>query len=209
MEQQNEKNKTIGYLRVSTASQEVEKNKMALLTFANDKGLQRVEFVEEHASGAIGWQKRPKLAGIVADLKPGDTILVPELSRLGRSLTNVLEVLDVISRKDVKVYSVKEGFQLNGNDMTSKMMRTLLGLFAELERDLHNARCAEGRAAAMAKGVKFGRPAGEPRGSKLDQHKDEIVELLELGVKKGKVAERFNCTPVTLWHWLKRNEIDI
>jgi len=97
---------------------------------------------------------------------------------------------------------------LNGRDMQSKIMRTFLGLFAEVERDLISARTKEGLAAARKKGVKLGRPKG-PGKSKLDQHKDEIINLLILGVPKVKIATKFGSSPVNFWNWLRKNNIKI
>jgi DNA invertase Pin-like site-specific DNA recombinase len=199
--------RVVGYLRVSTVDQDTEKNRAAVLAYANQKGfIGKVEFVEEKVSGLKSWRKR-RLAGVVEDLQEGDVLIVPELSRLGRSLVEVLEVLNVLTDKDVAVYSVKEAFQLNGQNIQSKVMRTMLGLFAEIERDLISARTREGLAAARAKGVRLGRPKG-PGKSKLDQYQPEIEALLKNGSKKNFVARRFGVTPATLTNWLKRHGLD-
>jgi DNA invertase Pin-like site-specific DNA recombinase len=198
--------KVIGYLRVSTEEQDTGKNKADVLAFANAKGLLKVDFVEEKVSGAKSWKKR-KLKDVVDEMKAGDILIVPELSRLGRSLMEVLEVLGVLSGKDVAAYSVKENFQLNGKDMQSKVMRTMLGLFAEIERDLIIARTKEGLAAARAKGRVGGRPKG-PGKSRLDQHQPEIEALLKNGSRKTFIAKRYGVTPVTLGNWLKKVGLD-
>ena len=195
-----------GYLRVSTIDQDTEKNKAAVLDFANARGfIGRVEFVEEKVSGLKSWKKR-KLNDLVQSMNSGDILIVPELSRLGRSLVEVLEVLNVLKDKGVKVFSVKEAFQMNGDDMQSKVMRTMLGLFAEIERDLISARTKEGLAAAKAKGVKLGRPKG-PGKSRLDEFRPEIEALLKNGSRKTFIAQRYGVNPVTLTNWLKRKAL--
>jgi DNA invertase Pin-like site-specific DNA recombinase len=196
----------IGYLRVSTTDQDTEKNKADVLAFANAKGLLKVQFVEEKISGIKSWRKR-KLNDVVNSLSQGDILIVPELSRLGRSLVEVLEVLNILSDKDVAVYSVKEAFQLNGKDMQSKVMRTMLALFAEIERDLISARTKEGLQAAREKGAIIGRPKG-PGKSKLDQFQPEIEALLKNGSKKTFIAKRYGCTDATLSNWLKKVGLD-
>lgn len=197
----------IGYLRVSTIDQDTEKNKAAVLAFANAKGfIGKVEFVEEKISGLKSWKKR-KLNDLVHSMASGDVLIVPELSRLGRSLVEVLEVLNALKDKQVKVYSVKENFQLNGDDMQSKVMRTMLGLFAEIERDLISARTKEGLAAAKASGKRLGRPKG-PGKSKLDGFRPEIEALLKNGSRKNFVAKRYGVTPATLSNWLKKHGLD-
>lgn len=197
----------IGYLRVSTIDQDTEKNKAAVLAFANAKGfIGKVEFVEEKISGLKSWKKR-KLNDLVQSMQAGDILIVPELSRLGRSLVEVLEVLNALKDKQVKVYSVKENFQLNGDDMQSKVMRTMLGLFAEIERDLIVARTKEGLAAAKASGKRLGRPKG-PGKSKLDEFRPEIEALLKNGSRKNFIALRYGVTPATLSNWLKKHGLD-
>jgi DNA invertase Pin-like site-specific DNA recombinase len=195
-----------GYLRVSTIDQDTEKNKSDVLSFANSKGfIGQVQFIEEKISGMKSWKKR-KLNDLVSSMTGGDVLIVPELSRLGRSLVEVLEVLNTLKDKDVAVYSVKENFQLNGNDIQSKMMRTMFGLFAEIEHDLNSARTKEGIEAARTKGRQIGRPKG-PGKSRLDQYRPEIESLLKNGSRKVFIAKRYKVTPATLSNWLKRHEL--
>lgn len=202
------KKKVIGYIRVSTVDQDTEKNKADILKFSNAKGFAgKVHFVEEKISGLKSWRKR-KLNDIVESMQSGDKLIVPELSRLGRSLVEVLEVLNILSAKGVEVYSVKENFQLNGADMQSKVMRTMLGLFAEIERDLISARTKEGLAAAKASGKQLGRPRGIGK-SKLDKHRTEIEALLKNGSQKSFISKRCGVTPAALTNWLKKHSIDI
>ena len=209
MPDQKKKNQSrvFGYLRVSTIDQDTQKFKSEILSFANSKGfLGRVEFVEEKISGLKSWKKR-KLNDLVQSMAGNDILIVPELSRLGRSLVEVLEVLNELTKKEVMVYSVKENFQLNGSDLQSKVMRTMLGLFAEIERDLISARTKEGLQSARLKGRQLGRPKG-PGKSKLDEHKIEIEALLRNGSRKIFIAQRFGVTPATLTNWLKRHSLD-
>lgn len=206
MKRTKHKQKVIGYLRVSTIDQDTDKNEAAILKYANNNDFGKVEFVSEKISGMKSWKKR-KLFEVVNNLNKGDILIVPELSRLGRSLVNVLDVLNELSKKDVKVYSVKENFQLNGNDMQSKMMRTMLALFAEIERDLISSRTKEGLAAARAKGTLLGRPKGIGK-SRLDPHREAIINLLETGSQRQFIAARYGVTPATLLHWLKRHGLN-
>ena len=91
--------KTIGYLRVSTGDQELEKNKSDILHLANDLNSGKVNFVEEIVSGKVSWKRR-KIAEIIADFKKGDTLVVSELSRLGRSMLECMEILSVRLKKE-------------------------------------------------------------------------------------------------------------
>jgi DNA invertase Pin-like site-specific DNA recombinase len=163
--------RVIGYLRVSTQDQDIEKNKADILAFANERKLGPVEWVTEKVSGVKTWKKR-ELAKAVDSLSAGDWLIVPELSRLGRSTLDILEVLKVLREKGVNVYAIKGAWTLNGT-IEAKVFVTMMALFAEIERDLISARTKEALKARKASGVKLGRPKG-PGKSKLDQYRPEI-----------------------------------
>ncbi len=201
------KRQVIGYLRVSTIDQNTQKNEADILKFSNTNDFGKVKFVSETISGLKSWKNR-KLFNVVETLEEGDILIVPELSRLGRSITDILDVLNILSKKSVKVYSVKENFQLNGEDIQSKVMRTMFALFAEIERDLISTRTKEGLVAAKKSGKLLGRPKGIGK-SKLDKFRPEIEALLTNGATKKFVADRYKVTSATLINWLNRNKIDI
>jgi len=119
--------RTLAYLRVSTIDQDTEKNKADILKYANEKDFGKVEFVEEKVSGKISWKER-KIKKIIDELTKCDRIIVPELSRLGRSTLEVIEILKTAKDKEISVYSVKEGFELNGT-IQAKIMSTMLAIF--------------------------------------------------------------------------------
>ena len=198
--------KTIGYLRVSTIDQDVEKFKKDIRAFANEKGFGTVQFVDEKVSGMKTWKNR-KLAGVVESLQKDDIMIVPELSRIGRSIADVLDVLNRLTEKQVQVYSVKENFQLNGDDMQSKVMKTMFALFAEIDSDLRSLRTKEGQAAARKLGRVGGRPKG-PGKSRLDKFREEIIALIQNGSQRQFIAKRYGVTPATLLNWLKRHDLN-
>jgi len=200
-----QEHKTIGYIRVSTVEQDTEKNRAQVASFANQRDLGRVEFVEEKVSGLKSWKNR-KLADVVLTLSEGDTLIVPELSRLGRSIADVLDVLQKLTDRGVEVFSVKENFQCNGDDITAKVQRTMLALFADIDSQLRSLRTKEGIAAVRARGVKLGRPKG-PGKSRLDPHRDEIIRLIEQGSTRKYISEKFQVTGATVWNWLKKNKL--
>ena len=126
--------KTIGYLRVSTVEQDLEKNKMEILKLAHDKDLGKVHFVEEMASGKIAWRKR-KIAQIIEESSKGDNILISELSRLGRSMLECMEILSIALQKGVNIYAIKGDWKLDGS-LQSKIIAMAFSMAAEIERDL-------------------------------------------------------------------------
>jgi DNA invertase Pin-like site-specific DNA recombinase len=198
--------RTVSYLRVSTSQQDTEKNKLDVMAFANAHDFGRVEFIEEKVSGRVPWKER-RVKQLIDSLKSGDRLIVPELSRLGRSTLEIMEMLSVAKEKGVAIYDVKNKWELNSS-LQAEVMAFCFSIAARIERDLLIQRTGEGRRAAMERGVKFGRPPGKGK-SKLDSHKDEIIALLKTGSRQTYIAKRYGCTPATLNHWLKKNEIDV
>lgn len=197
--------KTIGYLRVSTIDQNTEKNKAEILSLANNKHFGHVEFVEEKVSGKISWKER-KIKGIIDELGEGDRLIVPELSRLGRSMLEIMEMLSIARDKGIYIYAVKGGWELNGT-IQSKVMAMAFSIASEIERDLISKRTKEALKARKAAGVILGRPKG-PGKSKLDKYRDEIIALLKNGSTKAFVARKYSTTKPNLYNWLKKNKID-
>jgi len=199
--------KTVAYLRVSTIDQDLEKNKADILKLANDRNFGKVEFVEEKASGyKTGWKDR-KVKKIIDDLQKGDRLIVPEMSRLGRSMLDILQLLSICKEKEIDVHAVKGNWSLNGT-IESKIIMTIYAMAAEIERDLISQRTKEGLRAARAKGKMLGRPKG-PGKSKLDKFRPEIEALLKNGSPKKFIANRYGTTPANLHNWLKKNKINV
>lgn len=194
--------KTVSYLRVSTEDQDTEKNKADVLKFANDRDFGKVHFVEEKVSGTKSWKER-KIKKIIDELGEGDVLIVPELSRLGRSMLEIMEILALAKEKGIAIYDVKNGWELNGT-IQSKVMALVFSIAAEIERDLISKRTTEGLRVAKAKGKLLGRPKG-PGKSKLDKHREEIISLIKTGSKQTYIAKKYGTTQPNLYNWLKKN----
>lgn len=197
--------KNIAYLRVSTAKQDLEKNKADILHLANNNNFGKVEFVEERVSGKKSWKER-KLKRVIDELGEGDRLIVPELSRLGRSMLEIMEILSVAKEKGIFVNTVKGNWSLNGS-IQSKIIGMVFAMAAEIERDLISQRTKEALRARKAAGVKLGRPRG-PGKSKLDKYREEITALLRNGSTRTFIAKRYGTTQANLLNWLKKNKID-
>ncbi|MHB8626436.1 MAG: recombinase family protein, partial [Aggregatilineales bacterium] len=130
--------KTIAYLRVSTADQDLQKNKFDILHLANEKGLGKVQWVEETASGRVSWKRRD-LGSVLEQIQSGDNLIVSELSRLGRSMLECMEVLSIASQQGINVYAVKGNWQLD-NSIQSKIVAMAFSMAAEIERELISQR---------------------------------------------------------------------
>ena len=193
---------TIAYLRVSTADQDLEKNKAEILHLANEKDLGRVQWVEETVSGRVSWRKR-KIAQILDDLERGDNLVVSELSRLGRSMLECMEILSIAAQKEINIYAIKGNWRLD-NSIQSKIIAMAFSMASEIERDLISQRTKEALAARKRLGQKLGRPKGVGK-SKLDQHRPEIEALLANGSTQKFVANRFGTTTANLSNWLEKH----
>ena len=176
------------------------------MKLANDKDFGKVQFIEEKVSGKKSWKER-KIKQVIDDLKEGDRLIVPELSRLGRSMLEIMEMLSIAKDKGIYIYAVKGGWELNGS-IQSKVMAMAFSIAAEIERDLISKRTKEALKARKAQGIKLGRPKG-PGKSKLDQHREEIIALLKNGSTKKYVAKKYGTTSPNLINWLKKNNIDV
>jgi DNA invertase Pin-like site-specific DNA recombinase len=193
--------RTIAYLRVSTSDQDVEKNKAAILLLAHRKDLGHVHFVEETVSGRVPWRQR-QLATILEDLRPGDSLVVSELSRLGRSMLECMEILAIATQKGLKLHTVKGEWQLDSS-LQSKIMAMVFAMAAEIERDLISQRTTEALRVKKAAGAQLGRPRG-PGKSKLDRYQPEIEGLLANGATQRFIAKRYGTTEGNLHHWLQK-----
>lgn len=196
--------RNIAYLRVSTADQDLEKNKSDILSLANEKKLGHVEFVQEKVSGNVPWRQR-KIAPVLEELKKGDSILLSEFSRLGRSMLECMEIISVAVGKGIKIYTVKGAWQLD-DSIQSKVMAMVFSMAAEIERDLISKRTKEALRSRKLSGMVLGRPKG-PGKSKLDMHRPEIEALLNNGSTQKFIATRYRVTEPTLSNWKKKNRI--
>lgn len=194
--------RAIAYLRVSVASGDNEKNKTDILAFAMDLGLAKVEFVEEKVSGSKPWNER-KIFGILNELKKGEVLIVSEFSRLGRSMLEIMDILNVAVQKGVRMYAVKGAWKLD-DTIQSKIVAMVFAMAAEIERGLIIQRTREALSAAKASGTKLGRPKG-PGKSKLDKHGPEIRAFIANGSTQRFIAKRYGVTEATLSNWLKQN----
>ena len=176
--------KTVAYLRVSTTRQDVQGQRLAILEYARRHRLRIDEFIEATASARTS-PKRRRLDDLMGALEPGDRLIVSELSRLGRSLGQIVAMLDALAREGIAFIAIKEQIRIEGKqDIQTKVMTTLFALFAEVERDLISERTREGLAKARSSGKKLGRPKGSLGVSRLDGKEDEIRHFLRLGVSK-------------------------
>lgn len=179
--------KTIAYLRASTDKQDLNHQKLELLEFARKKSLPIDEFVEITMSSRKTSKQR-RIDELVERLDQADTLMVTELSRLGRSTSEVIELVNTLAKHDVRVIICKQNLDISKQDINSKVSLTLFSLFGELERDLISLRTKEALASKKRQGQILGKPKGTIQKSKFDKDIDRIKELLSYGLSKRKIA---------------------
>lgn len=193
------------YLRVSTNKQDTENQKLSVLDYCNRNTLSPVTYIEDTSSGKLPWQTRP-IGNILEKSNPHDHIIVAEISRLGRSTLQVLQILEYAAQKQVSIHVAKSNMLMDGS-IQSTITATILGLAAQIEREFISARTKEALAQRKAKGIKLGRPKGQALSLKLDLEREQIVTYLKKGVSKRSIARIVECSPATLYAWLKRRNI--
>ena len=122
------------YIRVSTDKQDTENQRFEILKYANEKKLGNVEFIEETVSGRKSWKER-KIGTLIPELQKGDILIVTELSRLGRSMLEIMELLSILLRAGVELHVVKND-QVLKDDLQSKVFAMAFSIAAEIEREL-------------------------------------------------------------------------
>jgi DNA invertase Pin-like site-specific DNA recombinase len=182
-------NKTLAYLRTSTDKQDLNNQRLEILEHARRHDLRIDDFIEISISSRKNRRDR-RIEELLEKLSPGDTLVVTELSRLGRSTGEVITLIDELVANDITILILKHNLKLNKDqdDIQSITMTTMLSLFAQLERSMISRRTKEALAAKKAQGVVLGKPKGTLQNSKFDQDRKRIVELLSLGVSIRKIA---------------------
>ncbi len=180
--------KTLAYIRASTNKQDTANQKLEILEFARKQEMKVDDFIELTISSRKSLKQR-RIGELISRLNPFDTLIVTELSRIGRSTAEVIYLINELVEKEIRVVVLKQNLNINQHDMNSKIIITLFSLFGELERDLVSMRTKEALAAKKAQGQVLGKPLGTIQKSKFDQHIDQIKDLLEMGLSVRKIAK--------------------
>lgn len=197
---------TYGYIRVSTDKQTVKNQKLAIKDYARHHRLHNIKWYAETISGTKTVDKRI-IGELLNTIKDGDTVIITELSRLGRSMFMILEIIKIFINKNVKVIAIKEGFTIEDN-IQSKVLIFAFSLSAELERTLLSERTKLGLERARKEGKHIGRRKGQkPTKYKLSGKKAYIRRELEKGKSKSALARELNVSWNTLNEFIKKNKL--
>lgn len=197
-----------GYIRVSSDKQTVENQRFEINNFCLKSNLQIDGWIEETISGTKNYNKR-QLGKLLKRIQKDDLIICAELSRLGRNLFMIMEILNICMTKECKVWTIKDNYRL-GEDIQSKVLAFAFGLSAEIERNLISQRTKEALARKKAEGVILGRPKGRkssPDKYKLSGKEVLIMELLKNGTSRRKIAKICKVDRNTLYRFINLKKL--
>ena len=193
----------IAYIRCSTQKQQTSNQRHEIQEYADKNGLEINRWVEETISSRKSLKKR-KLGTLLEELKENDILIATEISRLGRSLLEVMGILQTCLTKNCQVITIKENYRL-GNDIQSQVLAFAFGLSAQIERSLISQRTKSSLDNRRAAGIRLGRPVGaEAKKLKLAKNAQRIEKLLSKGLKKTQIARILGVQRMTLNRFLKR-----
>ena len=192
-----------GYIRVSSKKQTLEHQKFEIKKFAKNQKIKIDKWEKETISSRKPLHKR-RLGQLLNRLKEGDILIACEISRLGRSLLEVMRILESCLNKNCQVWTIKENYRL-GNDIQSKVMAFAFGLSAEIERNLISQRTKSSLENVRASGKKLGRPlAAQSKKLKLSKNTKRVKELLDQGVSQYKISKIMQVQPMTVHRFIHR-----
>jgi DNA invertase Pin-like site-specific DNA recombinase len=190
------------YIRVSTDKQTTETQRFEILKFADEQKITIDQWIEETVSGTKKVQDR-KLGRLLPTLQARDVLIVTEISRLGRSLMEVMSFLHHLMEQEVTVYTIKEGYTL-GNNLNSKVLAFAFSLSAEIERAMISQRTKEALARKRSEGQRLGRPTGSlSKTTKLTGKDDVIKELLAKRVGVSAIARILGVHRLTVANYIR------
>lgn len=193
-----------GYIRVSSDKQTVENQRFEINNFCSREAMRIDGWIEETISGTKSYSKR-ELGKLLNRVRKDDLIICAELSRLGRNLFMIMEILNICMTKECRVWTIKDNYRL-GEDIQSKVLAFAFGLSAEIERNLISQRTKEALARKKAAGMVLGRPKGSKnKKKKLDGKVEMITRMLERGATKALIAKRLKVSRNTLYLFLTQH----
>lgn len=193
-----------GYIRVSSDKQTVENQRFEIERFCKEEGISIDGWIEETVSGTKNYDKR-ELGSLLEKVKKGDLIICSELSRLGRSLFMIMEILNHCMDKECRVWTIKDSYRL-GDDIQSKVLAFAFGLSAEIERNLISQRTKEALARKKSEGIVLGRPKGRKSSRVKLSGKEKIIrDLRENGVTISQIAKTYQVNRNTVSRFIKNN----
>lgn len=198
---------TVAYLRISTEKQHLRNQQEEILRFADARNLHVDRWLTEVVSGRKSGRER-KLGALLRRMKRGDTLIVTELSRLSRTLTEIMSIMGHCLERGIVLYSTKDGYAFD-NSINSKVLCFAFGLVAEIERNLISMRTREALAVRRADGVTLGRRKGTcVKQQQLAQEREAVKAMLREGCTLTALCRRFGVSAKT-FHRVRQADAEL
>lgn len=195
----------VGYVRVSTAKQDMYNQIGEISRALALRGIDGAKIISEMISSK---KEDRKIFKLIDELSDGDTLITTELSRLARSLMEVLKIINTLIEKKVRVIVIKENFDICGDNPAGMLMIHIMGAFYQYERSMISMRTKEAIRSKREAGIAIGRPGGSKnKRSKLDGRESKIKEYLDKGMKKTEIAKMLGVSRPTLDAALSEMEV--
>lgn len=196
-----------GYIRVSTNRQDADTQKFELFNFAHSRDIKLDKIFQETVTSRKSYTDR-KLGHLIDKAEKDDIVIVTELSRFGRSLMEVMEILNRLMQKEAKIYVTKGSMEI-GENIQSKVLAFAFSLAAEIERELISSRTKEALAKAKSEGKQLGRPKGSLSKSKLDGQEDTINLYLSKRISVSSICKLLDVAPATFYSFCRNRGVGI
>ena len=194
----------VGYVRVSTGKQHPENQRDEINRYAAANNWAVDKWVVEVISGKKAYNGR-RLGRTISQMKKGDTLIVSEVSRLSRNLTDIMTIMGICLRKGVNIYTVKEKYRFD-DSINSKILCFAFGLVAEIERNLISLRTKEALALRKSDGVTLGRPKGSTSKIQILINNIERVRDMQAdGHSIRSICQHFKVSKDTWYRFQKMN----
>jgi len=193
-------NRVVSYLRVSTDRQDLESQQLEIETYTKKLGIKVDEWIEVEMSSRKSFDKR-KIDNLLSKLKKGDVLIVSELSRLSRSIREIHNILHILMEKKINLHIIKQNIVTNGeNDMTTKILVTVLSMVSEMERELISQRTKNGLELVKKRGKKLGNPNIRTHVERIKEESEKWAEryrslitgFVNSGLTQRQIVEELN-----------------
>ena len=194
----------IAYLRVTIDKQHLERQKDEITRYASANGLEISKWITDIVDGKRK-ESEPTLFGVLDRMKKGDKVIITDIARFGRTLSEVMTLLSKCMTLGVHVYSINDRYLLD-DSLNTEVVSTTCNLVSEIEHHLMSVRTKEALNHKKEKeGLQLGRPKGtDAKQSLLDANKDEVMNMLERGDTVVMICKHFNVSRNTYYQF-KRN----